>query len=143
MIQIIVRTHQDAIFYLCPGGNNTAHADNRMCDLRLLNLATFGQQHIPKIAILHDGTGQEARVSIDGALAIKEVERWVLSGQFQIGFVEGTDGPDIPPIAVEVETVDSAVVDGVGNDVTAKIIETWIIAQEIDQNLCIEEINSH
>ena len=43
MIHVIVCTHHDTILDLSPGGYDTAHADNRMCDLRLLDLATFGQ----------------------------------------------------------------------------------------------------
>jgi len=82
-------------------------------------------------------------MGINGPLGIKKGERRVLATQSKVDLVEGADCSDIPPIASEIETVDGAVMDRVGNNVTSEIVKIWIVAQELNQDLCVEKINSH
>ncbi len=70
-----------------------------MSDLRLTDLAPVCQEHIPKLAVFDDGTGQEPRMGIDGGFAVKEIKLRILTGKVQVGFVEGADRSDIPPVA--------------------------------------------
>ncbi len=124
-------------------GDDAAHTDDRMGDPGFLDLAAFSQEHILQLAVLHDRTGQKTGVGINRAFTVKEVERWIWAGQLKIGLIERADGADIPPVTIEIETIDGPVADGMRDDVSTEIVKTRIVIQQIDQHLGIEEVNSH
>lgn len=122
---IIVRAHHNTILDHTTCCDLTADPNNGMGDLRFENTGAFRDQYITQIAILHDRTGQEACIGIDGKLGIVKIKRRFRRSQRKIGFVERTDRPNILPIAVEIKTIDRMRFDRFWNDISAKIVMIW------------------
>ena len=77
-----------------------------------------------------------------GLIGVVEVEARVGIGESQVGLVEGANGPDIHPIAVEIVAKDIAIMEGMRDDLTAEIVE-GILFEDIDQRLGLEHVNAH
>ncbi len=59
-------------------------------------------------ATVEPGPGQVPRPGVDGPLAIVEAEWRVGLDQIHVGVEEGTDGPDVAPVALEEVGLDPA-----------------------------------
>ncbi len=126
-----------------PGADLLRRPMTEWRNLRALDDAAFGEEHILEFALFHDRAGQKAGVRINRAVRVVEVEWRVRLGQLEVGVIERTDGPDIPPVAVKVKSVHGPGADGVGDHIAAKVVEVGMLGEQIDQHLHLEDIDSH
>ena len=120
----------------------TSQADDGVLNFGFADLAAIGDHDIIQGGAIDLGAGQETRPGVDAAVRIIEVERRFGTGQFQVDLVEGADGADILPIAVEIETANLVGVDGFGDHLAAKIV-VIVALQQVEQHIRFEEIDAH
>src|SRR5947209_18086822 len=80
-------------------------------------------------------------MSVDRRVCIKKAVLWDDVSQIEICFVEGADGPDIFPVAVEYISADIPRLDGSGNNMLAKISQ--LVVEAIHQHFAVENVNAH
>ncbi len=116
--------------------------DHRGADVGVLDAAAIRNEHMLQVTVLHGGAGQEAGVGVDGFIGVEKVELGVRTGEHQVGLVERAYRPDIRPVAFEPVAEHGMVLDGVGDDMCAEIIEGFLL-QQVAEQFCIEEVDAH
>src|SRR3954463_12767064 len=86
------------------------------------------------------GGGQKARVGVNRATRMVEVERGVRASQHYVGFVERGNGSDVSPIAIVQIGAYAMARQGSRQDVAAKIL--LVPAQHIDKCVAREDIDA-
>ncbi len=140
---VVIGAHEDAVLHEAADADAATNTDDGVHHLRLLDHTAFGDQRLFQPTVGHDGTGQEARVRVDGTARIVEVEGRVRHRQFHVRVVEGPDRADVPPVAAEVVAVDRARVDGVGDHIAAEVVEVRMLGQQIDERPRAKQVDAH
>src|SRR5512145_1632341 len=82
-------------------------------------------------------------MSIDGRFWIIKIERWVGAGQLQVCFIEGANGSNVLPVAIEIKAVHFMRTDRLWDDLAPKIIMPQVIGKQRIQHVCFKHVDSH
>ena len=78
----------------------------------------------------------------DRVVAEGEVERRVVARQVDVRLVEGTDGPDVLPVAVEEVRLDPVRGDRLGEDLLAEVGGV-ALGEHLDEGGPVEQVDAH
>ena len=82
-------------------------------------------------------------MGIDREFRVGEIKGRIGRRHFQVYFIKGANGPNVPPIVVKIKTIHLVRMDGLGNDIDAEIIVTGMIGEQVDQDIGLEKIDAH
>src|SRR5258708_5357466 len=140
---IVIRPHQDAILDPASRGDLGADPDYRVGDIRILDPAAITQEDTIDLAMLNHTARQIAGMCIDRRLRVIKAERRDRRGHFQVDLIEGTDGTDVPPVSVKIKPINAMGMNRFGNDIDPKIVMTWMLLEQFDQDMGFKKVNPH
>ncbi len=66
-----------------------------------------------------------------------------LLGEAEVGLEEGFDGSNVLPVVVEEVGHDSAAGGRLRNDLSAKVVELGLLAEQLEHQLLLEHVDAH
>ena len=137
-----VSPHHDGVGEFDAGTNDAAYADDRMFDFCVLYVGAVADFALFEVAAIQFGRGEVARVGVDGGTGLIKGEGGRRSCEREVGFVEGADGADVFPVALESVGIDVVGVNGGGDDVFAKVVAA-VFREERSQSVFFKDVDAH
>ena len=137
-----VRAAQQAVADADLGADAAADPDDGAIDLGAVHDAALGDEGAVDVAALQLRRGQEARMRVDGAGLVVEIERRDRIAQRQVGLEVRLDGPDVLPVAAVDVRLHALARDRVGDDVPAEVDELRV-GDRLLEDLAPEDVDAH
>src|SRR5262249_20164249 len=104
--------------------------------------AAVADQTLLELGRAHAHGGQEAPARIDDPFLTVEIERGIVAGQGQVGFLVGLDCAQVFPITVEKMSLNAVRLDASREKLLAQIRALGRAVEKLEKSLPVDEVNA-